>query len=64
MGKYIIFSVQIKKECDDNKIVTYKLRYIDSFIFMPTSLSKLADNLSGKNFNSIVCKQCMEKEKN
>ena len=31
MGKYIIFSVLIKKECDDNKIITYKIRFIDSF---------------------------------
>ena len=30
---------------------------------MPTSLSELVDNLSGKICNSIVCKKCMEREK-
>ena len=57
MEKYITFSVPVKKECDGNKTITYKLR------FMPTSLSELIDNLSGKTFNSIVCKNCMEREK-
>ena len=36
MEKYITFSVQIKKECDNNKTITYKLRLIDNFKFMPT----------------------------
>ena len=63
MEKYITFSVPIKKECDDNKIVTYKLRFIDSLGFMPTSLSELVDNFSAKIFNSIVCTKCMEREK-
>ena len=62
MEKYITFSVQIKKQCDDNKIITYKLRFIDSFRFMPTSLSELVDNISGI-FNSIECKSCIEKIK-
>ena len=62
MEKYITFSVQIKKQCDDNKIITYKLRFIDSFRFMPTSLSELVDNNSGI-FNSIECKSCIEKRK-
>ena len=30
MEKYIIFSVPIKKECDDGKTITRKLRFIDS----------------------------------
>ena len=33
--------------------------FIDSFRFMPTSLSELVDNMSGK-FNSIECKSCTE----
>ena len=44
MEKYISFSVPIKKECDNGKIITYNLKFIDSFIFMSTSLSGLADN--------------------
>ena len=32
MEKYITFSVLIKKECDDNKTIAYKLRFIDRFI--------------------------------
>ena len=63
METYITFSVPIKTECDYNKIITYKQRVIDSFRFMPTSLSELFDNLSVKVFNSIVCTKCMEREK-
>ena len=59
MEKYITFSVPIKKECDNGKTIAYKLRFIDSFRFMPTSLSELVDNMSG-NFNSIECKPCTE----
>ena len=55
----IAFFVPIKRECDNNKIITYKLRFIDSFRFMSTSLSELVDNMSG-NFNSIECKSCTE----
>ena len=38
MKKYITFSVPIKKGCDDDKTIAYKLRFIDSFRFMSTSL--------------------------
>ena len=70
MGKFIAFSVPIKKEVsnyDSNdgkkKIITYKLKFIDSFRFMPTSLTELVNNASGI-FNSIECKSCIEKNKN
>ena len=36
--KYITFSVPIKKECGGGKTITHKLRLIDSFRFMSTSL--------------------------
>ena len=62
MEKYTTFSVTIKKECDNGKTIAYKLRFIYSFRFMSTSLSKLVDNMSG-NFNCIECKSCMEKIK-
>ena len=57
--KYITSSVPIKKKCYDGKTITYKLRFIDSFRFMSTSLSELVDNMSGI-FNSIECKSCIE----
>ena len=63
MEKYITFSVPIKKKCGDGKTITHKLKFIDSFRFMPTSLSELVDNLSGKIFNCIECKKCLEREK-
>ena len=44
--KYITFSVPIKKELGSSKTITYKLKFIDSFRFMSTSLSRLIDNLS------------------
>ena len=57
MGKYITFSVSIKVNCDHGKTTAYKLRFIDSFRFMSTSLSEAVDNMSA-NFNSIECKSC------
>ena len=62
MEKYITFSVPIKKECDGGKTITRKLRFIDSFRFMSTSLSELVDNMSGI-LNSIECKSCIKRIK-
>ena len=36
--KYITFSVPINKELDSGKTIIYKLKFIDSFRFMSTSL--------------------------
>ena len=45
--KYITFSVPIKKKIENKDIeITYKIKFIDSFRFMATSLSKLVDNLT------------------
>ena len=49
MEKYITFSVPLKKINENDKLVTYKLKFIDSYIFMQASLSKLTDNLSEIN---------------
>ena len=49
MEKYITFSAPIKKKCDDGKTITYKLKFIDSFRFMSTSLSELIDAKNAKN---------------
>ena len=57
-GKYITFSVPIKKKCDDGKTITYKLKFIDSFRFMPTSLPNLVDNLS--EINKEECQACIK----
>ena len=45
MEKYITFSVPIKKEYDNGKTTTYKLKFIDSFRFMPASLLELVENI-------------------
>ena len=58
--KYITFSVPIKKEIKNkNKIIeiTYKIKFIDSFRFMLTSLSKLVDNLS-EGLRNNICVDC------
>ena len=44
--KHITFSVPIKKEFDNGKRITYKIKFIDSFRFMSRSLSSLVDDLS------------------
>ena len=41
--KYITFSVPIKKEHDNGKTTTYKLKFIDSYRFMQVLLSNLVD---------------------
>ena len=68
--KYVTFSVQIKKEItkidkDGNDKITkisYKIKFIDSFRFMSSSLSKLVDNLSeGLQSNKCTdCKSCLD----
>ena len=63
--KHITFSVPIKKEItkkDKNgydKIVkiSYKIKFIDSYRFTSTSLSKLVDNLS-EGLHNDDCKDC------
>ena len=52
------FSVPIKND----KTITYKLKFIDSFKFMSSSLSSLVDNLCEGIYNnrSIDCKSCLE----
>ena len=57
--KYITFSVPIKERIDNKNIdITYKIKFIDSFRFMATSLSKLVDNVTDNIHNDkyIKCK--------
>ena len=58
--KYITFSVPIKIQLDNGKKITYKLKFIDSFKFISTSLSGLANNLSDGLYNDkcIDFKSC------
>ena len=58
--KYISFSVPIKKEHDNDKTVTYKIKFVDTCRFMPSKLSNLVDNLS--EINNKDCKTCIERK--
>ena len=68
--KYITFSVPIKKEITEkdkngnDKItkISYKIKFIDSYRFMSTSLSNLVSNLSEglHNDRCIDCKSCLD----
>ena len=56
--KYITFSVPIKKKIENKDIeITYKMKFIDSFRFMATSLSKLVDNLA-EDIHGDKCVDC------
>ena len=70
--KYIIFPVPIKKQItkvdkdgnDEIINVSYKTKFIDSFRFMSSSLSSLADNLAAdeiKNIFSYEYEHCNNK---
>ena len=56
--KYITLSVTIKKKKKKGKTITHKLKFIDSYRFVQSKLSDLADNLS--EINKKECKACME----
>ena len=60
--KYITFSVPIKKKLDNGRSITYKIKFIDSFRFMSSSLSNLVDNLSeGVHSDKCIdCKSCLD----
>ena len=61
--KYITFSVPLKKKIENKNIeVNYKIKFIDSYRFMSSSLSKLVDNSSeGIHSNKCVdCNSCLD----
>ena len=61
--KYVTFSVPTKKEIRNKNIeITYKIKFIDSYRFMSTSLSKLVDNLSEGVHNNkcLDCESCLD----
>ena len=49
--KHITFSVPIEKEVDHGKPTAYKIKLIDSFRFVSTSLSSLVASLSDGLYN-------------
>ena len=56
--KYITFSVPIKKKIENKDIeIAYKIKFVDSFRFMATSLSKLVDNIT-EDFHGDKCVDC------
>ena len=59
--KYITFPVPIKKENDDDKTITYKLKFMDTCRFIQSKLSDPADNLP--EINNKDCKKCIERKK-
>ena len=57
-AKYITFSVPIKKKIENkDMVITYKIKFIDSFRFMATTLSKLVDNLT-EGIHGDKCINC------
>ena len=68
--KYISFSVDVQEDIDDNDDVDEeeerkpkndRLRFIDCFRFMNSSLDSLTDNLS--EINNKTCAKCKERTK-
>ena len=56
--KDITFSVPLKKKIEKKNIeITYKIKFIDSYRFMATSLSKLVDNLT-EDIHGDKCVDC------
>ena len=61
--KYITFSIPLKNKIENKNIdITYKIKFIDSYRFMSSSLSKLVDNLSEgiHNNKGVNCNSCLD----
>ena len=43
--KHITFSLPIKKQTENSKTITYKIKFIDSIGFMASLRSSVTDNL-------------------
>ena len=62
--KYITLSVPIKKESNESDTIIPRIKFIDSFRFMSTSLSNLVDNLSEGIHNDGKFGICISIKKN
>ena len=61
--KCVTFSVPIKKKIENKDLeITYKIKFIDSYRFMSSSLSELVDNLSDGIHNNkcVNCNSCLD----
>ena len=58
---YNSFPVPVKKEHDNDKTITYNIRFVDTCRFMPSKLSDLVGNLSEININ-MDCKTWIERK--
>ena len=61
--KHITFSVPINKKIENKDLeITFKIKFIDSYRFMSSSLSKLVDNLSEGIHNNkcLDCNSCLD----
>ena len=56
--KYITFSVPIKKKSNEDGTIIYRIKFIESFRVMSTSLSSLVDNLSEEIHDNRKCTKC------
>ena len=56
--RYITFSVPLKKKIENRNVeITYKIKFIDSFRFISSSLSKVVHNLS-EGIHNNKCANC------
>ena len=58
----LLFQYQLKKKHVNGKTSTYKIKFIDSYRFMPSKLADLTDKLSG--IKNKEWKSCMKRKKN
>ena len=58
----MIFSVPIKEDNENDKKLTYRIKFIDSVRFMLSSLSCLPGNFP-KGFHKDKCKDCKSRLK-
>ena len=54
----VTFFVPIKKESNEDRTIIYRIKFIDSFRFMSTSLSSLVDNLSDRIHDNRKYTKC------